>query len=156
MNYLQVVQVLSHTPSGSVFGQHQQISVLWLQSRGRAGVRCHTGNLIPVIRQCQLLAQSCCSRMAIEVCVYDFIKASPKSNALQSRMDAGSVFTTLITQNTCDHKFASCRFLTAFIFKLQLLFIRSSGKSSSSGHSTVTDFARFLGLSTSVPRAQAV
>ena len=54
------------------------------------------GYLIPVTCQRQLLAH--CSRLtiAINVCVYDFIKASPKSNAAQTRMDARDVFTTLI------------------------------------------------------------
>jgi hypothetical protein len=40
-----------------------------------------------------------CNRLttAINVRVYDFKKASPKSNAPETRMDARAVFTTLLT-----------------------------------------------------------
>ncbi len=39
-----------------------------------------------------------CSRstIAINASVYEFKKASPKSNAPQTRMDAGAMFTTLM------------------------------------------------------------
>ena len=50
-----------------------------------------------VARLYLLLARSSRSTIAINVCVYDFKKASPKSNATQTRMDARDVFTTLMT-----------------------------------------------------------
>src|SRR5450830_215623 len=37
------------------------------------------------------------SHCALDPCVYDFRKSSPKSNAPQTRMDARGVFTTLLT-----------------------------------------------------------
>ena len=70
------------------------------------------------------------SHCALDPCVYDFKKSSPKSNAPQTRMDARGVFTTLITQNINQGGFLD--------------------------HSTVTLLARLRGLSTSVPRAHAV
>ena len=51
---------------------------------------------LPDIRDCRQLAHSSRLKIAICVSVYDFIKASQKSNALQTRMDVGRMFTTLI------------------------------------------------------------
>ena len=51
---------------------------------------------LPDIRDCRQLTHCSCWTIAINVCVYDFIKASLKSNAPQTRMDVGRMFTTLI------------------------------------------------------------
>jgi hypothetical protein len=57
------------------------------------------------------------------------------------------------SQRRCDERWLQ---RDSFYLNLQLLFLRSEELPRQVGHSTVTLFARFLGLSTSVPRATAV
>ena len=148
----------------------------------RQTIKSQFGCQLPVIRQIPLVAQRSRSTIAINVCLRLYTSVSKIQRPANPHgcwsgvYDFNDLFTTLIGQNSalrmpCPlfNGHALCkiaRFVWSHNFAtrserppnqdLDLASPKRHFMPSKVSHSTVTDFARFLGLSTSVPRAHAV